>query len=73
MINKIYENIIEPQNIRSYFKSKEDFASWLDTGEVEDLKCTLRAFELNEMYEDCVIIKNKLDAISDTNTDEHKH
>ena len=26
-----------------------------------------------ELYDDCVIIKKTLDAISDTNTNEHKH
>lgn len=73
MINKIYENIIEPSNIRLYFKTVEEFASWLETGTKEDIKCTLQTFEDAELYDDCVIIKKILDAISDTNTNEHKH
>lgn len=68
MINLQYENIIEPQNIRSYFKSNEEFTSWLETGTKEDIKCTLQIFEEAELFEDCVIIKKTLDAISDTNT-----
>ena len=58
MINEVYEKLIEPKNIRSHFKSIEEFESWLETGTIEDLKCTLNAFEDAEMYEDCVIINN---------------
>ena len=58
MINETYEKLIEPKNIRSQFKSVEEFKSWLETGTIEDLKCTLKAFEDAEMYEDCVIINN---------------
>ena len=58
MINEAYENIIDPKNIRSQFKSIEEFVSWLETGTIEDLKCTLKAFENAEMYEDCITINN---------------
>ena len=58
MINEAYQEIIEPKNIRGQFKSIEEFESWLETGTIEDLKCTLKAFEDAEMYEDCVIINN---------------
>ena len=73
MINSIYEKIIEPKNIRSHFKSIEEFKSWLETGTIEDLKCTLKAFENAEMYEDCVIINNlvKTHGTSNTNIDKH--
>lgn len=60
MINSIYKELIKPENIRSFFKTNEEFESWLDTGSNEDLKHTLKAFEDAEMYEDCVIIKNKI-------------
>lgn len=70
MINQIYEEIIEPKNIRGFFKTIPEFESWLDTGSVQDLKCTLKAFEDAEMYEDCIIINQKIkDAISNANTD----
>ena len=58
MINEVYEKLIEPKNIRSHFKSIEEFERWLETGTIEDLKYTLNAFEDAEMYEDCVIINN---------------
>ena len=66
MINSIYEKIIEPPNIRANFKSEIEFISWLETGTVEDLKCTLKAFEDSELYEDCLIIKNTLVKMQDT-------
>ena len=69
MINSIYEKIIEPPNIRANFKSEIEFISWLETGTVEDLKCTLKAFEDSELYEDCLIIKNTLVKMQDTNYD----
>ena len=58
MINEVYEKLIEPKNIRSHFKSIEEFVSWLETGTIEDLKCTLKAFENAELYEDCITINN---------------
>ena len=58
MINEAYEKLIEPKNIRSHFKSIEEFESWLETGTIDDLKCTLKAFEDAEMYEDCITINN---------------
>ena len=58
MINEVYEKLIEPKNIRSHFKSIEEFESWLEIGTIDDLKCTLNAFEDAEMYEDCAIINN---------------
>lgn len=58
MINSLYKQIIDPKNIRSQFKSEQEFISWLETGTIEDLKCTLKAFEDAEMYEDCLIINN---------------
>ena len=69
MINEVYEKLIEPKNIRSHFKSIEEFESWLETGTIDDLKCTLKAFEDSELYEDCLIIKNTLVKMQDTNYD----
>ena len=73
MINEAYENIIDPKNIRSQFKSIEEFVSWLETGTIEDLKCTLKAFENAEMYEDCIIINNLVKTHGTSNTNINKH
>lgn len=64
MINEMYIEIIKPQKIRSHFKLNSEFESWLETGSKQDLICTLKVFEEAEMYEDCVIIKNKINEYS---------
>ena len=68
MINEAYEKLIEPKDIRSHFKSIEEFESWLETGTIDDLKYTLKAFEDAEMYEDCVIINNLVKTHGTSNT-----
>lgn len=69
MINALYLQLIEPENIRSHFKTNDEFISWLETGTIEDLKCTLIAFEIAEMYEDCITINNLVKKHGTSNTD----
>ena len=58
MINEKYLSILDnPIEMR---KLITDFADWLSLGSKEDLECTLKVYEAHEMYEDCAIIKNKL-------------
>jgi hypothetical protein len=60
MINEKYLEITNPLNIKSFFKTDNEFISWLETGSIEDLKHTLKAFENEELYEDCIIINRVL-------------
>ena len=69
MINALYLQVIDPKNIRSHFKTNDEFISWLETGTIEDLKCTLQAFEIAEMYEDCITINNLVKKHGTSNTD----
>ena len=69
MINALYLQVIDPKNIRSHFKTNDEFISWLETGTIEDLKCTLQAFEDAEMYEDCITINNLVKKHGTSNTD----
>lgn len=58
MINEQYEEIIDPSYLIKYIK---DFDAWLDLAECEkDLVCCLSVFAAEEMYEQCVMIKNKI-------------
>ena len=59
-LQKIYEYISHPRNLLKYFKTREDFIKWLDLGSKEDLECALEAFEKEELYEYCVIIRDKI-------------
>ena len=60
MINEQYLAIIEPTEFIKNFKSENEFLEWLDTGTVEDVGHTLRAFEQANMYEICTLIKRYL-------------
>ena len=60
MINEAYLEISNPINLVRHFKTKEDFEKWLDIGAKKDLECALKAFEKEELYEYCEIIKNKI-------------
>lgn len=53
---KLFKNIIEPNNFIQNFKDEKEFCEWLDMGSVEDLECTLKVFEKAELYSICSII-----------------
>lgn len=52
-----YDDLTQPSNIKSHFKTDEEFRLWLNGSSVEDLKCTLEAFAGQDLFEDCVIIQ----------------
>jgi len=58
-LNQAYEEMIDPRYMRS-IQNDEQFNQWCDLGTVQDLECALVVFENAEMYEDCIIIKNKI-------------
>ena len=46
---------------RRYFQCLDkDFIEWLNTGSIDDLNATLKAFEDVQMYESCTIIAKVL-------------
>lgn len=49
-----------PSNLFKAFKSMQEFRQWCEEGTKEDLECTLRAFEYEELYEHCSIINQVL-------------
>ena len=56
-MNTHYEQLVNPKVLHSKI---ENFDEWLDLGTQEDLKACLKAYEDAEMYEQCIIIKNKI-------------
>jgi hypothetical protein len=60
MINEVYLQIANPVNLVSHFRTRKEFENWLDIGTKKDLECALKAFEKEELYEYCEIIKNKI-------------
>ena len=59
-MNDLYLEIIEPSTFITNFENENDFKEWLELGTIQDLKCTLKAFEVAELYELCIIIKKSL-------------
>lgn len=59
-MNDVYLTIINPKSLIQSFKTRQNFEDWLDLGTREDLIWTLKAFEKEELYEICLIIKNKI-------------
>lgn len=54
-----YQEIKNPTNLLPHI---EDFEKWLDLAEdKESLEATLFAFQEEELYEQCAIIKNKIE------------
>jgi hypothetical protein len=60
-LTQLYVELIIPTSILEYFKTDEEFRSWCETGEVDDLIHALKVFEDYELYEHCAIIKNVID------------
>lgn len=59
MINRKYLERIEPENLVEHINNFED---WVDSAESkQDLICTLERFEKAGLYEQCIIIKNRID------------
>ncbi len=59
-LNQAYEELCEPRHIRS-IQTEEQFIQWCNIGTIKDLECALKVFELAEMYEDCILIKQVLE------------
>ena len=59
-LNQAYEELCEPRHIRS-IQPAELFLLWCNIVTVKDLECALKVFELAEMYEDCILIKQVLE------------
>lgn len=54
-----YQEIKNPTNLLPHI---EDFEKWLDLAEdKESLEATLLAFQEEELYEQCIIIKNRIE------------
>lgn len=57
-LNNAYNDLIQPNKLIHHFKTDEEFVQWLFYGEILDLYATLRAFEDEEMYEYCAMIRD---------------
>lgn len=64
-LNQVYQEIKSPTNLLPHI---EDFEKWLDLAEdKETLEATLIAFQEEELYEQCVIIKKRIENYENNN------
>jgi len=59
---QVLEVMLKPSNFVKNFETKEDFIEWANEGEVEDVQFALKAFEDDEMYEYCQILKEVIES-----------
>jgi hypothetical protein len=53
-------NIIQPSNFVTYFSSRKEFEEWANMGTKQDIEKTIEAFEKEELYEHCIILRRCL-------------
>ena len=58
---EIYKESIIPSYFIQNFNNKQEFVKWLKKGTFEDIQSALEAFENEEMYHECGIIKEVID------------
>lgn len=52
-----YLDLIKPINFIQVFKDDEEFKGWARLGTIEDLGWAIKAFEKDELYKHCNILK----------------
>ena len=60
-LDEQYEHLIDPINFIKNFTDENHFRTWLKQGSINDLRETLKSFEIREMFEMCRIIQSELD------------
>ena len=55
-----YSELVQPRKLIEYFEDDQEFKEWAEMGTLQDLRAALIAFERDELYDHCVILKNVL-------------
>ena len=64
-IEQLYLDLIQPKKLIEYLGNEEEFREWLRLGTTQELKLALRAFEREELYTHCIIIKEELENLNE--------
>lgn len=56
-----YSQLVQPNKLIEMFKSREEFIEWAELGTASDLRAALIAFERDELYDHCKMLKMVLD------------
>ena len=59
-LEESYVNLVRPSSLIEYFKDDVEFKEWAELGSASDLRACLKAFERDELFHHCSIIKEVL-------------
>ena len=60
-LEKMYLDLIQPKRLVEYFPSDIEFVEWLQMGTNDELQWCLKAFERDELFSHCILIKKQID------------
>ena len=60
-LERMYLDLIQPKKLVEHFEDEEEFREWLRIGTTEEMRWALRAFESEELYRYCKIIKEEIE------------
>ena len=56
-VEKAYSKLVQPSKLIEYFNTTAEFIEWAELGTPADLRAALLAFEEDELYDHCKILK----------------
>ena len=59
-MEEMYLDLIQPSNLIELFENTDEFRDWLQMGTIEEMGWALKAFERDELYSYCKIIKEEI-------------
>tara|TARA_B110000902_G_C13905966_1_gene436284 strand:- start:103 stop:315 length:213 start_codon:yes stop_codon:yes gene_type:complete len=59
-MEEMYLDLIQPSNLIELFENTDEFRDWLQMGTMEEMGWALKAFERDELYSYCKIIKEEI-------------
>tara|TARA_B110000285_G_C14636132_1_gene385600 strand:+ start:338 stop:550 length:213 start_codon:yes stop_codon:yes gene_type:complete len=59
-MEEMYLDLIQPSNLIELFENTDEFRDWLQMGTKEEMGWALKAFERDELYSYCKIIKEEI-------------
>lgn len=55
-----YSELINPKRLIQMFDTDDEFTEWAEMGTPEDIRAALMAFEKEELFNHCIILKRVL-------------
>jgi len=59
-LERKYKELIDPNRLIQMFDTDDEFTEWAEIGTPEDIRAALIAFEKEELFNHCIILKRVL-------------